>query len=102
MSSSGLRRLPRAGTSFAGLTPRRLSPQHSGPGPTNRLPQPSATATLPRRSSRRWRVIHPTAEVEAGARLGANTRVWHFAHIRSGAQVGDGCIIGYGVYVDTG
>ena len=47
-------------------------------------------------------MIHPTAEVERGAQIGANTRVWHFAHIRAGAVVGDHCSIGYGVYVDRG
>jgi UDP-2-acetamido-3-amino-2,3-dideoxy-glucuronate N-acetyltransferase len=47
-------------------------------------------------------VIHPTAAVEEGARVGVNSRVWHYAHIRSGAIIGDDCSIGYGVYVDAG
>jgi UDP-2-acetamido-3-amino-2,3-dideoxy-glucuronate N-acetyltransferase len=47
-------------------------------------------------------VIHPTAEVEAGATVGAGTRVWHYVHIRSGATVGEDCNIGYGVYIDAG
>jgi len=47
-------------------------------------------------------VIHPTAEVEAGARVGAGTRVWHYVHIRSGAIVGENCNIGYGAYIDAG
>jgi acetyltransferase-like isoleucine patch superfamily enzyme len=47
-------------------------------------------------------VIHPTAEVEAGAQIGANTRVWHFAHIRAGAVIGENCNIGHSVYVDSG
>ena len=47
-------------------------------------------------------MIHPTAEVEEGARVGANSRVWHYAHVRSGAIIGDDCSIGYGVYVDAG
>jgi acetyltransferase-like isoleucine patch superfamily enzyme len=47
-------------------------------------------------------VIHPTAEVEAGASVGANTRVWHHVHIRTGAVVGDDCNLGNNVYVDSG
>jgi acetyltransferase-like isoleucine patch superfamily enzyme len=45
--------------------------------------------------------IHPTAEVETGARVGDGTKVWHLAHIRSTAQVGAGCVIGRNVYVDA-
>jgi acetyltransferase-like isoleucine patch superfamily enzyme len=47
-------------------------------------------------------VIHPSAEVEEGARIGANTQVWHHAHVRSGAVIGDNCHLGHGVYVDCG
>jgi acetyltransferase-like isoleucine patch superfamily enzyme len=47
-------------------------------------------------------VIHPTAEVERGARIGANTRVWHYVHVRAGAVIGDDCNLGNGVYVDSG
>jgi len=47
-------------------------------------------------------VIHPTAEVEAGAEIGAGTRIWHHAHVRAGARIGSDCVLGYGVYVDAG
>jgi UDP-2-acetamido-3-amino-2,3-dideoxy-glucuronate N-acetyltransferase len=47
-------------------------------------------------------VIHPTAEVEDGAQVGAGTRIWHHAHVRSGAAIGAECNLGYGVYVDAG
>ncbi len=43
--------------------------------------------------------IHPSAIVDAGARLGADCRVWHFAHISAGARVGRGCSFGQNVYV---
>ncbi|SCG76577.1 acyltransferase [Micromonospora inositola] len=46
--------------------------------------------------------VHPTADVEEGAKVGDGTKVWHLAHIRSTAQVGAGCIIGRNVYVDAG
>lgn len=45
--------------------------------------------------------VHPTADVEEGARVGDGTKVWHLAHIRSTAQVGAGCVIGRNVYVDA-
>ncbi|HEV7657184.1 MAG TPA: acyltransferase [Mycobacteriales bacterium] len=44
--------------------------------------------------------IHPSAEVEPGAVVGAGTSVWHLAHLRSGAVVGADCNLGRGVYVD--
>jgi acetyltransferase-like isoleucine patch superfamily enzyme len=47
-------------------------------------------------------MIHPTAEVEPGAEVGAGTRIWHHCHVRAGAIIGEGCILGYGVYVDAG
>lgn len=45
--------------------------------------------------------VHPTADVEEGAQLGAGTKVWHLAHVRSTAKIGAGCVIGRNVYVDA-
>jgi UDP-2-acetamido-3-amino-2,3-dideoxy-glucuronate N-acetyltransferase len=45
--------------------------------------------------------VHPTADVEEGARIGAGTKIWHLAHIRSTARVGTNCAIGRNVYVDA-
>jgi acetyltransferase-like isoleucine patch superfamily enzyme len=45
--------------------------------------------------------VHPSADVEDGAQVGAGTKVWHLAHIRSSATVGDDCVIGRNVYVDA-
>jgi len=44
--------------------------------------------------------IHPTADVSAKARIGVGTRVWHHAHVREGAEIGERCIIGQGAYID--
>jgi acetyltransferase-like isoleucine patch superfamily enzyme len=49
----------------------------------------------------RW-TSHPTAVVEAGVRIGDDTRVWHHAHVRTGATIGSGCNLGKNVYVDSG
>jgi acetyltransferase-like isoleucine patch superfamily enzyme len=45
--------------------------------------------------------IHPSADVENGARIGAGTKIWHIAHIRSSATLGEDCVIGRNVYVDA-
>jgi UDP-2-acetamido-3-amino-2,3-dideoxy-glucuronate N-acetyltransferase len=46
-------------------------------------------------------MIHKTAIVEKGAQLGEGTRIWHFAHVRSGAKIGKNGNIGKDVYIDT-
>jgi UDP-2-acetamido-3-amino-2,3-dideoxy-glucuronate N-acetyltransferase len=46
--------------------------------------------------------IHPTAVVEDGASIGAGTRVWHFAHVRAGASLGQRCMLGKSSFVDAG
>jgi UDP-2-acetamido-3-amino-2,3-dideoxy-glucuronate N-acetyltransferase len=43
---------------------------------------------------------HPTAVVESD-NVGDGTRIWHFAHVREGAKIGENCIIGKSVYIDT-
>jgi len=44
--------------------------------------------------------VHPTAIVEEGVKIGKNTRIWHFVHVRRGARIGENCNIGKGVYID--
>jgi len=44
-------------------------------------------------------VIHSSAIVDHGAVLGDGTRVWHFAHVCSGARIGADCSLGQNVYV---
>ncbi len=43
--------------------------------------------------------IHPSAIVDAGARLGEGTRVWHWVHICGGARIGERCVLGQNVFV---
>lgn len=45
--------------------------------------------------------VHPTAEVEPEAEVGAGTRIWRQAHVRGGARIGEQCNIGKGVFVDA-
>jgi len=44
-------------------------------------------------------LIHPSAIVDPGAELGADTRVWHFAHVCAGARIGARCSLGQNVFV---
>lgn len=44
--------------------------------------------------------IHESALVEAGAEIGEDTKVWHDAHIRVRAKIGERCVIGKGVFID--
>jgi acetyltransferase-like isoleucine patch superfamily enzyme/dTDP-4-dehydrorhamnose 3,5-epimerase-like enzyme len=45
--------------------------------------------------------IHPQAIVEAGANVGADTRVWAFAHVLPGARIGRQCNICDGVFIEN-
>jgi UDP-2-acetamido-3-amino-2,3-dideoxy-glucuronate N-acetyltransferase len=42
---------------------------------------------------------HQSAVVDAGAQIGAGTRIWHFAHVCAGAVIGRDCVVGQGCYV---
>ena len=42
---------------------------------------------------------HESAIVDDGAKIGDNTRVWHFVHVCGGAQIGEGCSLGQNVFV---
>lgn len=45
--------------------------------------------------------IHPTAVVDAGALIGAGTKIWHFSHVMPRAVIGEGCNIGQNVFIDN-
>ena len=46
--------------------------------------------------------VHPTAVVEAGAQIGAGTKIWHFSHIMPNCNIGERCQFGQNVYVGRG
>lgn len=46
--------------------------------------------------------IHPTALVDEGAQIGSGSRIWHWVHISSGAQIGRDCSFGQNVFVGNG
>jgi UDP-2-acetamido-3-amino-2,3-dideoxy-glucuronate N-acetyltransferase len=45
--------------------------------------------------------IHPLADVEDGAALGDNTKIWRFTHVRAGSVIGENCSVGNNCYIDV-
>ena len=41
--------------------------------------------------------VHPTAVIDAGAEIGAGTKVWHFSHVMPNTTIGEGCSLGQNV-----
>jgi len=48
------------------------------------------------------KLVHDTAIVDPGARIGPRTRIWHWVHVSAGARIGADCSLGQGVYVANG
>ncbi|MFU7709790.1 acyltransferase [Aeromonas veronii] len=44
-------------------------------------------------------LVHETAIVDVGAQIGADSRVWHWAHVCAGAKIGAGVSLGQNVFV---
>lgn len=45
--------------------------------------------------------IHQTAVVDAGAQIGAGTKVWHFTHLMPRCRIGSNCTLGQNVFIDN-
>jgi UDP-2-acetamido-3-amino-2,3-dideoxy-glucuronate N-acetyltransferase len=45
--------------------------------------------------------VHESAYVDEGAEVGAGTKIWHFSHVMKGARIGERCILGQNVNVDS-
>ncbi len=45
---------------------------------------------------------HESAYVDEGATVGAGTKIWHFGHVQSGANIGKNCILGQNVNIAGG
>jgi len=45
--------------------------------------------------------VHPTAIVDDGAEIGAESRVWQWVHICTGARIGKRCSFGQSVFVGS-
>ena len=45
---------------------------------------------------------HDTAIVSSSSKIGDNTKIWHFSHVRENSIIGKNVTIGQNVYVDDG
>jgi UDP-2-acetamido-3-amino-2,3-dideoxy-glucuronate N-acetyltransferase len=43
--------------------------------------------------------VHETARVDDGCTIGEGTRIWHFSHVQSGAEIGRDCVLGQNVNI---
>lgn len=43
--------------------------------------------------------IHSTAIVDDGAKIGEDSRIWHWVHVCAGARIGKSCSLGQNVFV---
>ena len=43
--------------------------------------------------------VHPTAIVDEPSKIGAGTKIWHFAHVSANAEIGERCVLGQNVFV---
>ncbi len=43
--------------------------------------------------------IHPSAIIDDGATIGADTRIWHWTHVCAGAHIGKACSLGQNVFI---
>lgn len=46
--------------------------------------------------------IHESAYVDDGAKIGNDTKIWHFCHVMPGAEIGEKCSLGQNVVVMNG
>lgn len=45
--------------------------------------------------------VHDSSYVDDKVKIGKNTKIWHFCHIQSGAEIGENCSIGQNVNVSN-
>ena len=43
--------------------------------------------------------VHDTAIIDSGAKIGKDTKIWHWAHVCSGAKIGHNVVLGQNVFV---
>jgi UDP-2-acetamido-3-amino-2,3-dideoxy-glucuronate N-acetyltransferase len=63
--------------------------------------QPSATPASPGDTAgiAPGAFVHDTALVDAGAVIGAGTKIWHFSHVLAGSRIGERCNVGQNVVI---
>jgi UDP-2-acetamido-3-amino-2,3-dideoxy-glucuronate N-acetyltransferase len=46
--------------------------------------------------------VHESSYIDEGAEIGAGTKIWHFSHVMSGAEIGERCSFGQNCVVSPG
>lgn len=44
---------------------------------------------------------HESSFIDQPCKIGANTKIWHFSHIQSGAKIGKNCVLGQNVNISN-
>ncbi len=45
---------------------------------------------------------HETSVIDEGCKIGKGTKIWHFSHVMTGAELGENCNIGQNVVISPG
>lgn len=45
--------------------------------------------------------VHPSSYIDENVKVGNGTKVWHFCHIHTGAEIGENCSLGQNVNVSN-
>ena len=45
--------------------------------------------------------LHPSSYIDENVIIGEGTKIWHFCHIQSGAEIGEHCILGQNVNISN-
>ncbi len=45
--------------------------------------------------------LHQSSFVDEGAKIGKNTKIWHFSHVMPSAEIGNDCVIGQNVFIGS-
>ena len=43
--------------------------------------------------------IHPSSIIDERVKIGAGTKIWHWVHVSSDAEIGEGCSLGQNVFI---
>ena len=44
-------------------------------------------------------MIHKTSIIDKGAKIGKNTKIWHYCHVSKDAIIGNNCILGQNIFI---
>ena len=45
--------------------------------------------------------VHESSYIDENVKRGEGTKIWHFCHVQSGAEIGSGCVLGQNVNVSN-